>query len=608
MGASSCRSAARTDRLATPQSLAHTCGTSWRIHARHCTCFVVVVAGLEALSWAPHRVVAILGLDEELLPQATLSSQVMAAVDPDLNTRSVGQVGDPDPRRTAMGALLGAVFAARETLLVSWNVTDETTGQALDPPIALSEFLEVFVRTNQKTSANGPTVDALLLQQVHHARRHGFSGSHGHPRFDTRLRELEQPHGSVPEAQLQSAPQSAAIDDLHSFFRDPAGFHLRSARNLSTPRSLEVPPVRPALSVDGLTKFRLQEAFIQASFQLDSWTALLQQVENEDSYQSAFASWRATTGELFDRLSRSEEFAGDVPTRLWLDEELKTRLDLFTFNLAFDLAGFAKVAGSLGEVQPTLLLHGGGSVLLSGAVTPSGSDLFNGIVESKTTSELHLLRYRTKVGESAGSHNGRMVGDLLDLLVLEALFPDRTCVVTTFYLPKSSTPVKKASGGRFVPVGGYVLNPLFHVRRAPGVEVERTPLDQLDVLWSLFQRGFEEPLALFRKTSEAFAFASYARVAKLDSSELWTSSTPRVHGESSTAVHQLLFPFDFEELCTATRFSELAEELQKAARGVEYVFAPQTNRPASAALSERHPGFVSNGTWPVPILLVEQSS
>ena len=568
----------------------------------------VLVAGLEALSWVPHRVVAILGLDEELLPQAMLSSQVMAHVEPDLKTGPASQLGDPDPRRTAMGELLGAVFAARETLLVSWNVTDETTGQPLDPPIALSELLEVAVSAKSVPEVHGETVEALLHEQFRHARRHGFSGGHQHPRYDIRLRELQQPPDPLPEAPLQPAPQSAGIDDLRSFFRDPVGFHLRNARNLSIPRSLEVPPVRPALSVDGLTKYRLREAFTEAALQLPSWSTILDQVSGEDSYQAAFASWQEETHELFARLSKSEEFAGDVPSRLWLEDDLKTKLDLFTFNLAFDVAEYSLLARSMHEVQPRLLLSGGGSLLLAGNVAPLRPDLLSGIVESTATSEVHLLRYRASVATDAASHSGRIVGDLLDLLTLEALFPDRICAITTFHLPDRTTAVKRVSGGGFVPVGAYVLNPTMQVRRAKALAGERTPIGQLDVLWSLFTLGFEHPLALFRKTSEAAAFENFSASEHLEPKELWIPSTPRVLGEASTVVHQLLFPLTFEELCAETSFTALAESLKKAAQGVAYSFASQTNRPASAALGQRHSGFVTSSSPAQGTLLVKDDS
>ncbi|MEI6701505.1 MAG: hypothetical protein WCL38_07115, partial [Actinomycetota bacterium] len=540
--------------------------------------------------------------------QTMFSSQVMAVVDPEHKTGPASQTGDPDPRRAAMGALLGAVFAAREVLLVSWNVTDETTGQPLDPPIALSELLDVFASTTSEKARNNETVEMLLREQFHQARRHGFSGGQGHPRFDVRLRELHQPPGHFSEAPLQPAPQTAATNVLHSFFRDPVGFHLRNARNLSIPSSLELPPVRPALSVDGLTKYRLREAFTQASLQLEPWSSLLEQVHDEGSYQAAFASWQATTQELFARLSKDEEFAGDVPTRLWLDEEVKTRLALFTFNLAFDVADFSVFAGSMSEVQPTLLLPGGGSLLLSGRLGPSGPERLSGIVESSATSELHLLRCHPSIAAIAGSHSGRMVSDLLDLLLLEALFPGRSCVITTFYLPDRTTPMKQKSPKGFVPKNGYVLNPVMQVRRSDASEAEKAPLDQLDVLWSLFQRGFENPLALFRKTSEAAAFPGFATTKSLEPHELWAPAASRFDGESMTTVNQLLFPLTFDELCTETNFSDLAAELQMAAQGVGYLFASQTNRPASDALSQRHPGFTSSGDRLTGTSLVESAS
>ena len=545
----------------------------------------IVIAGLEAFAYAPFKVVCILGLDEEKLPSASLPSQVMSLLPDGSGGGARRPLGDPDPRRGVLGGLLAAVLSATETLLVSWNASDEATGSKTDPAIALSELLDAV------GALEGRSASEVLDEQFDQARRHGFSGVHSRPRFDARLLRLgdEPPAAGPSEAFVQTDEISLAA--LQQFFRDPVGRHLRQAENVLVPRDLEASAVRPSLEVDHLTKHRLREAYVDALMELPEWSNLLDEVQDEATYLHGLSLLSAAGAPIFDELCRSEELTGDVPALFWRDPALRAQLDLYAFNLAFDLADHEAVTSAeASELQAIDLGEFGRVTLLS--AHSSASERF---VPRRTVSGAMPIRsvvhLRSKVAKRADAEAGNVIGRLIELLALRATNPDAECRVQTLFAPENPAIQGRNMSAEAVPKGAYRLNPIFDLRATPESLPADAAVRQLAILVDLYRRGLDEVLPIFRKTSEALALTGFASGASVKATTQWAGGFGGTPSESESLINRLLFPMTYRELTRETEVTSLARQIGQAGMGVSWWWGSMNKRMASAALRARHPGF-----------------
>lgn len=95
----------------------------------------LVVCSLEALARVPHRVVCLVGLDERSFPRRGLGDgDDLLARDP--------AASDPDPGADDRQAVLDAVLAARERLLVIYQGQSALTPEPHHPPAGVQELIE----------------------------------------------------------------------------------------------------------------------------------------------------------------------------------------------------------------------------------------------------------------------------------------------------------------------------------------------------------------------------------------------------------------------------------------------------------------------------------
>ena len=543
----------------------------------------IVIAGLEAFAFAPFKVVCILGLDEEKLPSASLPSQVMSVLPGPAGSRR--PLGDPDARRTVLGGLLAAVLSATETLLVSWNAADEGTGSAADPAIALSELVDAVARLD------GEPAEGLLAEQFAQARRHGFAGDHQRPRFDTRLLHVAQAPATTIVAEEFVHTEEISLSALQQFFRDPVGRHLRQAENVLVPRDLEASAVRPSLEVDHLTKHRLREAYVDALMDLPEWGVLLEEVQDEATYANGLARLSVAGEPIFDELCRSEELTGDVPPLFWRDPILRRQLDLYAFNLAFDLADHEPITSAEAPELQAIDLGGLGRLTLLSAHS-SASERF---VPRRTASRAHevrsVLHLRAKVGKAKSADEGNVIGRLIELLALRAASPDAECRVQTLFAPASTDVQAKNMSAHSVPKGAHRLNPIFDLRATPESLPAAAAREHLANLVAIYRRGLDEVLPIFRKTSEALALTGFAAGASVKADSQWSGGWGGSASESEALINQLLFPMTFRELTRSTEAPALAAQIGRSAIGASWWFGTQNHRMASLALRVRHPGF-----------------
>lgn len=95
----------------------------------------LVVCGLGALAQVPHRVVCLVGLDERTFPRRGLADgDDLLAADP--------RPGEPDPGRDDRQAILDAVGAAQERLVVIYQGWSAHTREHRPPPPGVVDLLE----------------------------------------------------------------------------------------------------------------------------------------------------------------------------------------------------------------------------------------------------------------------------------------------------------------------------------------------------------------------------------------------------------------------------------------------------------------------------------
>jgi exonuclease V gamma subunit len=545
----------------------------------------VVVAGLEALAYAPFEAVVILGLDEEKLPTAALASPVMLSAPPSTSP-GARPPGDPDRRRHVLGGLLAAVLSARRQLVVSWNVSDEGTGGPVDPPIALSELLDALAEVD------GPSAAEVLEAQYQRARRHNFAGEHTERRYDTRLWRVDPVPLERRATEPIEQPERVGIDELQSFFRDPVGRHLRHAENVSVPESLDEASIRPAIEVDHLTLHSLRQAFVEEVMALSEWRAIAGSVRDEDSYLAARGDLDRAAAPLFDRLVHDEAFAGDVPSIFWLDAKLRDQLVAFCFNLAFELADFEPVTDALAPELAEIDLGDQGRLVL---LSPHGARQARFVplrsVDDARLVATHHWRPTSKGGKEKERRN--LALRLVELLALRVNRPEAECRVITAFAPDNPGPSKKKQVT--VPSGAFALNPAFELRATPESLPAEQARAQLTTLVRLYREGLDVVLPLFRESSAALAFVGLAGdpdVAVKQSRSSWEDSYGR-EAESDHVTSQLLFPLTFDELVAETEFRDVARRLGEAARGVEFCWDTMGRRRAPTSLRRAHAGFAA---------------
>ncbi len=189
----------------------------------------LTVCSMVPMRSVPHRVVVLLGLDDQAFPRSTrLDGDDVLARDP--------WVGERDARSEDRQLFLDAILAAQERLVLLYTGRDPRTGAARPPAVPLGELVDVLTRT-----ASGPVRDQVVTQ-------------HPLQPFDPRnftARENARPAGGPSPGAILGAPFSfdrAALDGGRAQLRDrvaPRPF-------LAAP----LPPLPlPEVGLDELTRF-----------------------------------------------------------------------------------------------------------------------------------------------------------------------------------------------------------------------------------------------------------------------------------------------------------------------------------------------------------------
>ncbi|MEU2126709.1 exodeoxyribonuclease V subunit gamma, partial [Nocardia niwae] len=208
----------------------------------------------------PHRVVALLGLDDEMFPRAsTVDGDDVLAREPLL--------GERDPRSEDRQLLLDAILAARDTLLVFHTGADPVSGAHRPPAIPVAELLDAL-RAHVGAAAMRAVVTRHPLQSFD---RRNFRAERPFS-FDTvALAGAHAADGPVlPRPGFLAGPLPAAeaadvaLADLISFAEHPVRAFLWQRLGLRVPEHDEDIADRLPIELDGLAKWELGERLLAA--------------------------------------------------------------------------------------------------------------------------------------------------------------------------------------------------------------------------------------------------------------------------------------------------------------------------------------------------------
>ncbi len=219
----------------------------------------ITVSSMTPLRGVPHRVIVLLGVDQPAFTVGAPDGDDLAAATPLL--------GDRDRRGESRQALLEAVLAARERLVLIREGHDVRTNQAVPRSVPVAELVDTVLATvvpDQREQV------AARLEVVHPrqpfdeaAFRRGVLAGDGPWSFDgdalqgalaRRARDGER--GELLTQRL-AAPDQQVIElaDLHEFLKEPLAHFVRHRLAVRLPRREEAPPPNVPLNLVGLDRY-----------------------------------------------------------------------------------------------------------------------------------------------------------------------------------------------------------------------------------------------------------------------------------------------------------------------------------------------------------------
>ncbi|WP_306364852.1 exodeoxyribonuclease V subunit gamma [Nocardia sp. CC227C] len=208
----------------------------------------------------PHRVVVLLGLDDEVFPRA-------GGIDGDDVLARHRCPGDRDPRSEDRQLLLDAIMAAGERLVLLHTGSDPVTGAHRPPAIPLAEVLDT-VRAHVGREAMARIVRRHPLQPFDAANFRAddpFSFDPIALAGAVAARRPQRPRPVFLAAPLASAsPGDVELTDLVAFAEHPVRAFLWQRLGIRVPEEEEEIDDRLPIVLDGLTKWSMGERMLAA--------------------------------------------------------------------------------------------------------------------------------------------------------------------------------------------------------------------------------------------------------------------------------------------------------------------------------------------------------
>ena len=219
----------------------------------------------------PHRVVAILGLDDGAFPRSPV-------VDGDDVLARRPLVGQRDPRSEDRQLLLDALMSASDHFVALYSGHDEHTGARRPPAVPLQELISAANRTGQApaTSADANGVVRLHPLQAFDARNFGPQtpipgGSFDRAALDGAValsahrRSGDTTRPLMVTEPLPVQPVSAVtLEELTRFYENPAREFCRQRLGIAAPREDDEPTDHIPIGLDGLETWQIGDRVLRA--------------------------------------------------------------------------------------------------------------------------------------------------------------------------------------------------------------------------------------------------------------------------------------------------------------------------------------------------------
>jgi exodeoxyribonuclease V gamma subunit len=219
----------------------------------------------------PHRVVAILGLDDGAFPRSPV-------VDGDDVLARRALVGQRDPRSEDRQLLLDALMSASDHFVALYAGHDEHTGARRPPAVPLQELISAANRTGQApaTSADANGVVRAHPLQAFDARNFGPQPPIPGGSFDRAALEgavalgAHRRSGDTTRPLMVSEPlpvqpvSALTLDELTRFYENPAREFCRQRLGIAVPREDDEPTDHIPIGLDGLETWQIGDRVLRA--------------------------------------------------------------------------------------------------------------------------------------------------------------------------------------------------------------------------------------------------------------------------------------------------------------------------------------------------------
>ena len=291
----------------------------------------------------PHRVVALLGLDDGVFPR-------IGTVDGDDLLARTPLTGERDARTEDRQLLLDAIMAATETVVVTYTGANEFSGQRRPPAVPLGELLDALDLT--ATTADGSPASAAVT--VHHPlqpfdRRNleadvlvpGVPFSFDQAALSGALASLGErtPVPPLLAGPLPPAPlDDVSLDEVLEFFKSPVRGFFRQRLDLALPRDEEPLDDGLPVEIDSLAQWAVGDRVLGD---------LLRGLSTDQARQQEWRRAQLPPGQLGWRLlarilANAEPLAREALT-------LRTR-PATSVDVDVDLGGGRRLRGTVPEV------------------------------------------------------------------------------------------------------------------------------------------------------------------------------------------------------------------------------------------------------------------
>ncbi|MFI5719423.1 exodeoxyribonuclease V subunit gamma [Nocardia sp. NPDC051750] len=301
----------------------------------------LTVCTMTPMRSVPHRVVVLLGVDDEVFPRgAGIDGDDIPARDPLL--------GERDPRSEDRQLFLDAIMAARDTLVVLHTGADPVTGAYRPPAVPVAELLDTL-----RAHVGTPGMSAVVTRhplQAHDRRNFAAPAPFS---FDTAafagaratLRPPVAEAGSFTRALPAAETTETSLAELIAFLEHPVRGFLWQRLGLRIPDQEEEIADRLPIEFGGLDTWALGERMLAA------------RLAGADPADLRAAEWRRGTlppAELGRAVLNDVERTVETLVRAAGPDYTQAPRDI---DIAVDLGGGRRLTGTVAEVRGDLLVR-----------------------------------------------------------------------------------------------------------------------------------------------------------------------------------------------------------------------------------------------------------